>query len=121
MISALGYERSERGFESRQPESDFSSTHQKTEEKSAVPRQWHLQPLATITLDEAQQLRLSRTTYISPQYKLLEIYIFITLWITALYYNNHPYYPNRNKRIKVFVVSIITIVTGIYDSRWRVF
>ena len=38
-----------------------------------------------------------------------------------LYYNNHPYYPNRNKGIELFVVSIITIVTGIYDSRWRVF
>ena len=38
-----------------------------------------------------------------------------------LYHNNHPYYPNRNKGIKLFVVSIIIIVTGIYDSRWRVF
>ena len=38
-----------------------------------------------------------------------------------LYYDNHPYYPNRNKGIELFVVSIITIVTGIYDSRWRVF
>ena len=37
-----------------------------------------------------------------------------------LYYNNHPYYPNRNKGIELFAVSIITIVTGIYDSRWRV-
>ena len=35
-----------------------------------------------------------------------------------LYYDNHPYYPNRNKGIDLFVVSIITIVTGIYDSRW---
>ena len=54
-------------------------------------------------------------------YKVLEIYIFITLWITVLYYNNHPYCPNRNKGIELFVASIITIVTGIYDSRWRVF
>ena len=38
-----------------------------------------------------------------------------------LYYNNHPYYPNRNKGIELFVVSVITFVTGIYDSRWRVF
>ena len=29
MVSALGYERSEPGFESRRPESDFTSTHQK--------------------------------------------------------------------------------------------
>ena len=63
MVSALGYERSEPGFESRQPESNFSSTHQKTKEKSAVPQLWHLQPLATITPDEALQLQLSRTTY----------------------------------------------------------
>ena len=54
-------------------------------------------------------------------YKVLEIYIFITLWITVLYYNNHPYCPNRNKGIELFVASIITIVTGIYDSRWRAF
>ena len=52
---------------------------------------------------------------------MLEIHIFITLWITVLYYNNYPYYPNRNKGIELFVVSIITIVTGIYNSRWRVF
>ena len=52
---------------------------------------------------------------------MLEIYIFITLLIAVLYCNNHPYYPNRNKGIELFVVSIITIVTGIYDSRWRVF
>ena len=38
-----------------------------------------------------------------------------------LYNNNYPYYPNRNKGIELFVVSIITTVTGIYDSRWRVF
>ena len=38
-----------------------------------------------------------------------------------LYRNNYPYYPNRNKGIELFVVSIILIVTGIYDSRWRVF
>ena len=62
VVSALGYERLEPGFESRRPESDFSSTHQITEEKSAVPQLWHLQPLATITPDEAQQVQLSRTT-----------------------------------------------------------
>ena len=69
MVSALGYECSEPGFESRRPESDFTSTHKKKkkkkrknpEEKSAVPQQRHLQPLATITPDEAQQLQLSRT------------------------------------------------------------
>ena len=67
MVSALGYERSEPGFESRRPESDFTSTQKKKkkkkkpEEKSAVPQQRHLQPLATITPDEAQQLQLSRT------------------------------------------------------------
>ena len=33
---------------------------------------------------------------------------------------NRPYYPNRNERIDQFVVSIITMVTGIHDSRWRV-
>ena len=38
-----------------------------------------------------------------------------------LYSNNHPYYPNRNKGIELFMVSIITVVTGIYDFRWRVF
>ena len=48
---------------------------------------------------------------------MLEIYIFITLLIAVLYYNNHLYYPNRNKAIELFVVSIITIVTGIYDCR----
>ena len=37
--------------------------------------------------------------------------------MAVLYYNNHPYYPNRNKGIDLFVVSIITIVTEIYDSR----
>ena len=52
-------------------------------------------------------------------HKVLEIYIFITLWIPVLYHNNYPYYPNRNKGIELFVVSIIII--GIYDSRWRVF
>ena len=57
MVNVLGCERSERGFESRRPEFRFSSTHQKSEEKSAVPRQRHpLQPLVTITPDEAQQL-----------------------------------------------------------------
>ena len=29
MVSALGYERTEPGFESRRPESDFSSRHKK--------------------------------------------------------------------------------------------
>ena len=38
-----------------------------------------------------------------------------------LYSLNHPYYSDRNQGIELFVVSIITIVTGIYDSRWRVF
>ena len=38
-----------------------------------------------------------------------------------LYHNNYPYYPNRNKGIELFVALIIIIVTGIYDSRWRVF
>ena len=38
-----------------------------------------------------------------------------------LYYINHPYYPNRNKRVDLFAVSIIIIITIIYDSRWRVF
>ena len=61
VVNVLGYERSEPGFESRRQESDFTSTHQKTEEKSAVPRQRHLQSLVTITPDEAQQLQLSRT------------------------------------------------------------
>ena len=42
---------------------------------------------------------------------------FITLLIAVLYYNKHPYYPNRNKGIDLFVVSTISIVTGIYDSR----
>ena len=72
MVSVLDYERSELGFESRRPESDFTSTHQKTEEKSAVPWQRHLQPLATITPDEAQQLQRpsnynyhARTIYIT--------------------------------------------------------
>ena len=32
-----------------------------------------------------------------------------------------PYYPDRNKGIDHFVTSIIVIVTGMYDSRWRVF
>ena len=36
-----------------------------------------------------------------------------------LYHINQPYYPKRNKGIDLFVVSIIVIVTGIYDSRWR--
>ena len=54
-------------------------------------------------------------------YEVLEIYIFITLWIPVLYHNNLPYYPNRNQGIELFVASIIIIVTGIYDSRWRVF
>ena len=70
MVSVLDYERSELGFESRRPESDFTSTHQKTEEKSAVPWQRHLQPLATITPDEAQQLQLSRTDNIYRAYHL---------------------------------------------------
>ena len=59
MVNALGCERSEPGFESRRSESDFTPTHQKTEEKSAVPP---AVPLATITRDESQQLQLSGTT-----------------------------------------------------------
>ena len=46
---------------------------------------------------------------------------FIILWIAVLYSNSYPYYLNENKGIDLFVLSIITIVTGIYDSRWRVF
>ena len=60
MFIVLGCERSEPGFESRRPESDFTSTHQKTEEKSAVNRQ----PLATISQDKAQLLLLSHTSNI---------------------------------------------------------
>ena len=44
---------------------------------------------------------------------------FIILWITVLYSNNYPYYLNGNQRIDLFVVSIITIVTGIYDALTR--
>ena len=36
-----------------------------------------------------------------------------------LYQNNYTYYPKRNTGIELFVVSIILIVTGIYDSPWR--
>ena len=54
----LGCERSEPGFESRRPESEFTPTHRKTEEKSAVPRQRHLQPPVTIAADQAQLLQL---------------------------------------------------------------
>ena len=54
-------------------------------------------------------------------YKVLEIYIIIILWLPVLYRNNYPDYPNRNTGIELFVVLIILIVTGIYDSRWRVF
>ena len=38
-----------------------------------------------------------------------------------LYHNDYTYYPKRNTVIEQFVVSIIPIVTGIYDSHWRVF
>ena len=48
VVNVLGCERSEPGFESRRPESDFISTHQETEEKSVVHRQRHLQPPVTI-------------------------------------------------------------------------
>ena len=58
MVNVLGCERSEPGFESRRPESDFTPMHQKTEEKSAVPRRRHLQPPVTITADQAQLLQL---------------------------------------------------------------
>ena len=54
-------------------------------------------------------------------YKVVENINCTTLLIAVLYYINHPYYPNRNKGIDLFVVSIITIVTGIYDCRLRVF
>ena len=64
MVNVLGCERSEPEFESRRPESDFTSTHQKTEEKVAVNRQRHLQPLATISPDKAQLLHLSHTSNI---------------------------------------------------------
>ena len=58
VVNVLGCERSEPGFESRRLESDFTPTHQKTEEKSAVPRQRHLQPPVTTTADQAQLLQL---------------------------------------------------------------
>ena len=35
-----------------------------------------------------------------------------------LYHINHPYYPKRNKGIDLFVVTIIIIITEIYDSLW---
>ena len=60
MVNVLGCECSEPGFESQLPESDFTSTHQKNGEKISSPRQRLLQPLATITPDEAQQSQLSR-------------------------------------------------------------
>ena len=47
-------------------------------------------------------------------------YIVITLLITELYYFNHPYCLNGNQGIDLLAASIIIIVTGIYDSRWRV-
>ena len=53
----------------------------------------------------------------SSVYKVAGSINYITLLIAVLYYNNHPYYTNRNKEIDLFVVSIITIVTGMYDSR----
>ena len=51
----------------------------------------------------------------SSVYKVVGNINFVTLLIAVLYYINHPYYPNRSKGI--FVVLIITIVTGNYDSR----
>ena len=47
-------------------------------------------------------------------------YIVITLLITELYHFNHPYCLNGNRGIDLLAASIIIIVTGIYDSRWRV-
>ena len=65
VVNVLGCERSEPGFESRRPESDFTSTHQKTEEEiSSTLAARHLQPLVTITLDEAQLLELLRPSNI---------------------------------------------------------
>ena len=49
VVSALDYERSEPGFESRATGVRFYFHASKKEEKSAVPRQRHLQPLVTIT------------------------------------------------------------------------
>ena len=73
----LDCERSEPGFESRRPESEFTPTHRKTEEKSAEPRHRHLQPLMTITTDEAQQLQLSHARPIYITHGHLSIYKFV--------------------------------------------
>ena len=45
---------------------------------------------------------------------------FITPLIAALYQLNHLYYLNGNQGIDLSAASIIIIVMGIYDSRWRV-
>ena len=37
-----------------------------------------------------------------------------------LYHFNHPYYLDGNQGIDLLAASICRIVTGIYDSRWRV-
>ena len=55
MVNVLGCERSEPGFESRRPESDFTPTHQKKNGGKISST-----PAATITPDEAQLLQLSR-------------------------------------------------------------
>ena len=48
MVNVLGCERSEPGFESRRPESDFTSTHQKNGGKiSSTPAATSTQPLVT--------------------------------------------------------------------------
>ena len=55
VVNVLSCERSEPGFESRRPESDFTSTHQKKNGGKISST-----PAATITPDEAQLLQLSR-------------------------------------------------------------
>ena len=70
MVSALGYERSEPGFESRATGVRFYFHAPKKEEKSAVPRQLHLQPLVTITPERGPAI----TTITHGQY----IYIYIS-------------------------------------------
>ena len=64
MVSALGYERSEPGFESRQPESDFSSTHQNSGGKiSNTPAAPSTAPGNNYSGEEAQQLHYHGQTY----------------------------------------------------------
>ena len=57
-------------------------------------------------------------------YKSLEIHIFfMTLWLPVLYHNDYTYYPKRNTGIELLlsIMSIMPIVTGIYESNWCVF